>query len=158
MSHVCSTRYVEIEEKACDILHELTLQFEHILVVADRNTYAAAGDIVVRKIGVRMADRLIYERDGVLIPNEKALDELRAHVTPEIDLILGIGSGVINDLCKYVSFEANLPYYIVATAPSMDGYASKGADLILDGIKVTLDAQAPSVIIADLDILKNAPL
>lgn len=157
-SHVCPTRYVEIGDNALDILHELTLQFEHILVVADRNTYAAAGDAVAKKIGVRMANRLIYEREGILVPNEEAVAELRSHVTPETDLIIGIGSGVINDLCKYVSFEANLPYYIVATAPSMDGYASKGAALILDGMKVTLDAQVPSVIIADLNILKNAPM
>lgn len=158
MNHACPTRYVEIAENACDILPELTLQFEHILVVADRNTYAVAGELVAKKIGVRMAGCLIYEREGVLVPNEEAIAELRACVTPETDLILGIGSGVINDLCKYVSFEANLPYYIVATAPSMDGYASKGAALILNGMKVTLNAQVPSVIIADLNILKNAPM
>lgn len=27
-------------------------------------------------------------------------------------------------------YQAKLPYYIVATAPSMDGYASKGAAMI----------------------------
>ncbi len=158
MSHVCPTRYVEIGENACDILPELTLQFENILVVADRNTYAAAGDLVAKKIGVRVANTLIYEREGVLVPNEEAIAELKACVTPQTDLILGIGSGVINDLCKYVSFQMDLPYYIVATAPSMDGYASKGAALILDGMKVTLNAAVPSVIIADLNVLKNAPI
>ena len=158
MNHVCPTRYVEIAEDAFDILPELTLQFEHILVVADRNTYAAAGELVAKKLGVRMDDLLLYEREGVLIPDETAVAELRARVQKDTDLILGIGSGVINDLCKYVSFEVGLPYYIVATAPSMDGYASKGAALILDGMKVTLSAQVPSVIIADLDVLKNAPM
>ena len=158
MNHACPTRYVEINENAFDILPELTLQFEHILVVADRNTYAVAGAQVAKKIGVRMVDLLIYECEGVLVPDETAIAALRSRVTMDTDLILGIGSGVINDLCKYVSFEASLPYYIVATAPSMDGYASKGAALILGGMKVTLPAQVPSVIIADLNILKNAPM
>ena len=73
-------------------------------------------------------------------------------------MIVGIGSGVIQDLCKYVSFNKNLPYFIIATAPSMDGYASKGAAMITDNMKVTYNAHVPEVIIGDVDILKNAPM
>ncbi len=40
----------------------------------------------------------------------------------------------------------------------MDGYASDGAALILDGMKVTLKTAPPKVIICDTDILKNAPI
>ena len=39
----------------------------------------------------------------------------------------------------------------------MDGYASKGAALILDGMKITTNADVPKAIIGDVDILKNAP-
>ena len=49
MNHVCPMRYVEITENAFEILPELTLQFEHILVVADRNTYAVVGELVTKK-------------------------------------------------------------------------------------------------------------
>ena len=69
-----------------------------------------------------------------------------------------MGSGVINDLCKYVSFKNDLGYYIVATAPSMDGYASVGAALILEGMKITLNARPPKAIIADTSVLKDAPI
>ena len=69
-----------------------------------------------------------------------------------------MGSGVIQDLCKYVSYQAKLPYYIVATAPSMDGYASKGAAMIWDNMKVTYNAHVPEVIIGDVDVLKDAPM
>ena len=41
-----------------------------------------------------------------------------------MDLLVGVGSGVINDLCKHVSNCLHIPYIIVATAPSMDGYVS----------------------------------
>lgn len=47
---------------------------------------------------------------------------------------------MINDLCKHGSWRRGLPYVIVATAPSMDGYASSGAALLLDGMKVTVPA------------------
>jgi len=61
-------------------------------------------------------------------------------------------------LCKYVSHFAKLPYMIVATAPSMDGYASDGAAMILEGMKETVKAGLPLAIVADTDVLKNAPL
>lgn len=67
-------------------------------------------------------------------------------------------SGVIQDLCKYVSFGRGLGYFIVATAPSMDGYASVGAAMITSDMKVTYSAHVPAAIIGDIDILKNAPL
>ena len=46
----------------------------------------------------------------------------------------------------------------MATAPSMDGYASKGAAMIIGGMKVTYNAHVPEVIIADTDVLKDAPM
>ena len=156
-SHKCPIDYVIISENACDSLPKITEDYKNILLVADKNTYGVCGDLVAKKPGERLADTLIYATEEVLVPNETAIDELTAHVTEKTDLIIGIGSGVINDLCKQVSFASGLPYYIVATAPSMDGYASKGAALILDGMKVTLNADVPKAIIADVNILKNAP-
>ena len=155
--HICPIESVVIAENACDCLPALIEKYSNILVVADSNTYAVCGKTVERKLSSKRADTLIYMREGVLVPNEEAIAELRAHVTDKTDLIIGIGSGVINDLCKHVSFTFGLPYYIVATAPSMDGYASKGAALILDGMKITTNADVPKAIIADVNILKDAP-
>lgn len=156
-SHTCPIKHAVIAKGACARLPEILSEYRHVLVVADRNTYAVGGALVKAAIADRIADTLIYETEGVLIPNEEAIDTLRTHVRDGIDLILGIGSGVINDLCKHVSFLCGLPYVIVATAPSMDGYASKGAALILGGMKVTLNANVPMAIVGDVDILKDAP-
>ena len=155
--HICPIESVVIGENACDCLPALIERYSNILVVADRNTYDVCGETVEKKLDSRREDTLIYSIEGVLVPNEAAIAELKSHVTKDTDLIIGVGSGVINDLCKHVSFDCGLPYYIVATAPSMDGYASKGAALILDGMKVTLNADVPKAIIADVNILKNAP-
>ena len=76
---------------------------------------------------------------------------------PLLLCLADIGSGVLNDLCKYVTLDKHVPYYIVATAPSMDGYASVGAAMILGGMKVTTGARSPKAILADPRVLKDAP-
>lgn len=156
--HQCPIEHVVIGENACACLPEITEDFTHILLVADRNTYGVCGKMVQDFLADRLADTLIFEGDGVLVPDEVAIEALRSHVSAKTDLIVGVGAGVINDLCKHVSLACSLPYDIVATAPSMDGYASRGAALILGGMKVTLDAHVPRAIVADVNVLKNAPL
>jgi len=155
--HVCPIKHVIIQENAIDELAHTTAGYNDILVVADSYTFDVCGRRVTVALGDKLADTLIYNRRGVLVPNEEAIAELDERVTASTDLIIGVGSGVINDLCKHVSHKHGLPYYIVATAPSMDGYASNGAALILDGMKVTLNANVPRAIIADVDALASAP-
>ncbi len=75
----------------------------------------------------------------------------------DFDLIAGIGSGTINDLCKLASFRNKIPYVIFASAPSMNGYSSAGASIMVDGHKKSLPAHLPIAIFADLKILQNAP-
>ena len=72
-------------------------------------------------------------------------------------IIVCVGSGVINDLCKYVSFQHGQQYMCVATAASMDGYASSGAVMTKDGAKINVETHAPIAIVADSVILAEAP-
>lgn len=156
--HTCPVERVVIGEDAYSGLGEFASLYRHILLVADGNTYAVCGDAVAETLGKGLGGTLIYRRQGLLVPDETAIRELSEAVTAETDLILGVGSGVINDLCKHVSFLHGLPYAIFATAPSMDGYASKGAALILGGMKVTLTAEVPRGIFAHGEILRTAPM
>lgn len=158
MVHRCGIKHVIIESGAVNKVGSLLADYRKILLVADSNTFATCGSEVEAQIGQRLESTLIYRRQGLLIPNEEAIEEMRAKLTAETDLIIGIGSGVIQDLCKCVSFQEKLPYYIIATAPSMDGYASVGAAMIIGGMKVTYNAHVPQVIVADTEILKDAPL
>ena len=158
MTHRCSIKHVIVESGAVKKVGSLLGGYRKILLVADTNTYATCGDAVKAQIGEKLESVLIYRREGLLIPNEEAIEEMRAKLTKDTDLIVGIGSGVIQDLCKCVSFQEKLPYHIIATAPSMDGYASVGAAMIIGGMKVTYSAHVPEAIIADCDILKDAPM
>lgn len=156
-NHSCNIRQVLIEQGAVSGIYNMAENYGNILLVADENTYAVCGKTVEELLKEKLLNKLVYKGSGLLIPDEKAVEELDNAVSDKTDLIVGVGSGVIQDLCKYVSFNRGLPYYIVATAPSMDGYASTGAAMIAGNMKVTYSAHVPEVIIADVDILKNAP-
>lgn len=158
-AHRCPIEFVEIGQGATKELPRLCRAYGHILLVSDENTYRAGGEAVHALLSERVQTNLILSKNGdVVIPNEEKIEEIESYLTADTDLLVGVGSGVINDLCKYVSYKHGLPYYIVATAPSMDGYASVGAALVLDGMKVTLNARPPKAIIADTAVLKDAPL
>ena len=157
-THTCAIDRVVIRHGALNELSAMTVGYRHILLVCDENTRQVCGDRVEELLGDTIDGKLTYSGDGFVIPNEEAVTRLEACLSDKTDLIIGVGSGVINDLCKYVSFQHSLPYYIVATAPSMDGYASKGAAMLFDGMKITTNAAVPKAIIADTAILKDAPI
>ena len=152
--HSCPITYVDIAEGALSRLPAMCEEYKNILIVCDKNTYAVCGKNVAEILGDKAKEVLILkDQTDVVIPDESQIEIIEGRVTNDTDLILGVGSGVINDLCKYVSFKNELPYYIVATAPSMDGYASVGSALILSGMKVTLNARPPKAIVAEPAVL-----
>lgn len=155
--HSCNIRHVVIGKGAIASLGEITDGYTSILLVADENTFRAAGAQTENALAGKKICKVVFSGESVLIPNEEAIDTVTGQIDG-IDLIIGIGSGVIQDLCKYVSHFNGIPYYIVATAPSMDGYTSSGAAMILGGMKVTVSAGVPAAIVADTDVLKNAPM
>ena len=160
-THFCPMERVDTGIGALQALPEILQShgWRKILLAADENTFAVCGD-AVRKLCLDAGCDVtthIYSSKGFLVPDEVSVFELLNATTHETQLILGIGSGVINDICKYVAFKLNLPYGIVATAPSMDGYASVGAAMITNRMKVTYSARMPAFIIGDAAVLQSAP-
>ncbi len=156
--HLCAMRRAILEPGAVSRIGEAAEGFRRILLVADRNTWALCGETAAEQLEDRLAGTLVYPAEGLLVPDEEAIRQLDERTGPDVDLIVGIGSGVINDLCKYVSFLHGIDYFIVATAPSMDGYASVHAAMIIGGMKITYPAHMVHTVIADVDLLRNAPM
>ena len=128
-------------------------------IVADENTYAAAGKRVseiLDKNGFAF-EKFLFKSERVE-PDETAIERVENAFDKTCDLVLGIGSGVINDLCKLLASRHERFYVIVATAPSMDGYASATSSMSVNGLKTSLQSKCADVIIGDVDVLKNAPL
>ena len=156
--HFCPISDIVISGGALNRLPEILCGYQKIFLTADTNTWRACGEHVYELLKDQCTGILVFECDGALVPDEQAIQTLAERVPDDADFILGVGSGVINDLCKYTAWNRKLDCGIVATAPSMDGFASSGAAMILGGMKVTYTTQPPKYIIADIDIVKNAPM
>lgn len=132
---------------------------EKAFVFADRNTYRAAGEAVcriLRDAGTELKTH-VFE-DAHLEPDERSVGLAAMSFDPKSDVIVGVGSGVINDICKIVANLAAKPYVIVGTAPSMDGYASATSSMECRGLKVSVGSKCPDAIIGDTEILSQAPM
>jgi glycerol-1-phosphate dehydrogenase [NAD(P)+] len=130
------------------------------LIVADINTFEVAGkkaEELLKAAGIPFKT-YVYKTETALVPNEEAIGKLTLQIDKSIDLFITVGSGSLNDIVKAVSFRSNIPSIIIATAPSMDGYASNTSALIVENLKKSVECALPKVIIGDTDILKNAPM
>lgn len=128
-----------------------------VFVFGDMNTMRSAGHRVYRILEAENLPFSSYTYKTSPEPDETGVGTLVMHFDPSCDLIIAVGSGVINDIGKMLSVTKNCPYIIVATAPSMDGYASQSASMAVDGLKVSLPAKSADIIIGDTEILKTAP-
>lgn len=127
-------------------------------LIADENTFKAAGEAVLCHMEKKNLpfSQFVFEKSPE--PNEWAVGQVVMHYDVRCDFIVGVGSGTINDIGKILAHITGLPYMIVGTAPSMDGYASATSSVIRDGIKYSLNGVCPAVIVADLDIMSRAPI
>lgn len=158
--HCVDINHVRIGSQVFPSILEQLQLFHHdtILLVADIHTFSIAGEQVEALLTTIFPVQKFIFPECHLVPNEQAIERLEAAVTPNITAMVVVGSGTLNDITRYVSFKTKIPYIIVCTAPSMDGYASMVSPLITDGVKVTYTAVYPYAIIADIDVMKHAPL
>lgn len=129
------------------------------VVVADLNTWRVAGqqvDKVIRQSGIIVEDPYIFT-DKDLYAEWRFVEELHERLQTTDAIPVAVGSGVINDLTKYVSHLLGRKYMCVGTAASMDGFTSYGASITKDGNKQTFDCPAPYAFVMDPVIAADAP-
>lgn len=129
------------------------------LVIADENTYAAAGRQVAELLfEAGIAHRVhVFPGAPALVPDERTAGALLFAIGEETDLLLAVGTGVINDIVKYVSRRTGLPEVLVPTAPSMDGFVSDTSAPTVGNLKSSFPCNLPRTILADIDVLQQAP-
>jgi len=162
--HNVPIKEVVIEEDALKRIPELISRVSEekkVYVVNDKNTKEAAGDkvqSVLKDAGFEVIEILLKEKEGDdhLVPDPDAIFGVLAGVDDD-GYILAVGSGSINDLTAYAARKMNRPYSIIATAPSMDGYASSIASITYEGVKKSYDITPPDFIAADLNVLADSP-
>lgn len=132
---------------------------ERVTLLFDPVTYGFLGDrlrSVLRSEPFTVATVVLGSQERPFEPDHQGV-RLALAQDPHPSVIVGVGSGAINDLGKYAAWEAGSKYVCVATAPSMDGFAAPISALVVDGVKTTYDTMRPHAIIGDVDILASAP-
>jgi glycerol-1-phosphate dehydrogenase [NAD(P)+] len=126
-----------------------------LAVVADQTTHEAMGARVakaLRELGP--VETIVLDHPHADMAGIRTLTEkLRG-----FDAVVAVGSGTVNDLCKYVTGLDGRRYCVFATAASMNGYTSSTASITLDsGLKVSLSSHAPAGFFVDLKVSAAAP-
>ncbi len=124
-------------------------------IVADQNTWGAMGQRIAAAL------KPLGEVKTILLDDPhadmEAVEDLEKRLDPG-DSIVAVGSGTINDLCKFVTFRNGGHYCVFGTAASMNGYTSTTASITLhNGLKISLPAHAPKGFFVDLSVNAACP-
>ena len=129
-----------------------------IFIVADRNTFAAQGAVVeqtLRNAGYDVRTAILQGTE--IAADADAVLEIMLNVDRRERCFLAVGAGTITDLTRFTSHRCRSRFLCMPTAPSVDGFTSHGAPLIVEGLKKTIYCHAPEAIFADLSTLCAAP-
>ncbi|MFH1616706.1 MAG: iron-containing alcohol dehydrogenase [Planctomycetota bacterium] len=165
--HVQTQRFVyqaDALKTLPNVLGELS-QIPHLrasAIIADIRTWPLAGPKILAAL---RANNISTCR--IIVPDNKnhspvcdlnTAQQLRQTVSAHrLDILIALGSGVINDLTKWTAFELKLPYVVIPTAASMNGYAAANVAATIDGVKVLIEAAPPLAVIAEPALIENAP-
>ena len=129
------------------------------LIIADIHTYPALGQKVAsafREADIPLEEFIIREEE--FHAEWKYVEMVDAQLDAHPGYVLvSVGSGVINDLCKLCSHHHGQSYLTLPTAASVDGYSSFGASITYEGAKQTFSCPARVAILADMDVIAAAP-
>ena len=159
--HACGMDYLRIGPGVIRLLPEMlaAMKKEKPFVVCDQNTWKAAGERAVQILKENgIAYSLYIIPGGRIAPAEWEVGSVIMHFDPACDLLLAVGSGVVNDICKVVGKAVGKPSAVIGTAPSMDGYASNSSSMEVNHVKVSLYNRAPAGILLDTEIMAQAPM
>ncbi len=127
-------------------------------LIADENTYQALGEHVEHALKEQGADVVTIVLSGEeVIADEHYLVDAMVRAPLGDCTFLAVGSGTLTDIARFVSHRMGRAFISLPTAPSVDGFPSIGAPLVLSGVKTTILCQPPLAVFADLETLCHAP-
>ena len=159
--HQVPIRHIITGEGALDRLPEAACAFagKTALLIGDTHTWPLAGDrakALLESAGLTVNTYVFSRRDHYLT-DESAIGELLVALPQQTDLIVTVGSGTMNDVSRAVAVRCRLPWIIIGTAPSMDGYASSTSAIIMGDEKRSVPLGSPYGIVMDTRLLVTAP-
>ncbi|MBC7122092.1 MAG: iron-containing alcohol dehydrogenase, partial [Pseudothermotoga sp.] len=122
--------------------------FENATYLVDENTAKLVETPAARTIKLEGSPRVLATMENV----EKVMSQLRS------DLIVSVGSGSLTDIAKYAAHLAGKSFSCFPTAPSVDGYTSSVAAILIKNEKTTVQAVVPQKVVVDMNVVSEAPL
>ena len=153
--HRMATRLCVIEAGALGKLEEL-LEGEGL---AGKKRCAVYGSVTWANPAFshpRAEQEIVLNSEG-LHADERSTAEVLRQLHEDTELLLACGSGSIHDTVRYCAAQRGIPFVALPTAASVDGFCSVVAALTWQGYKKTVSAVAPTLIVADLDVISRAP-
>ena len=105
----------------------------------------------------RAEQKIVLDPTG-LHANEISTAEVLAKLEGDVEVIVAVGSGTIHDIARFCAHERGIRFVSCPTGASVDGFCSTVAAMTWYGFKKTLPAVAPEIVLADTEIIKNAPM
>ncbi len=139
-----------------NILSKLLLDQKKILLVSEKKIWRNCKKFFSKSFTDSISKILLLGDKNNLKADEKNLKTI-LKIADQYQLIIAVGSGTINDLCKLTSAQLKIPYLVFPSAASMNGYLSKNASITISGHKKTLQATLPIAVFCNLKMLANAP-
>ena len=103
---------------------------------------------------------VIEEGESIVHATPENAAKIQARIEGK-DIIVGVGSGTICDLCKYASHYydggSSLPIVIVQTALSVNAFSDNSSVMLFSGVKRTVHSRYPDILLIDLDVVTAAP-
>lgn len=127
------------------------------LLVADEKSFAAIASMLSCEGGATAPAQHIFHA-----PAKPTKDKAAAELSNTIsevgaDSLVVVGSGSLSDIGKFCAAKHGLKLTIIATAPSMNGYASANASLIYKGLKQSFPAKMVDHLMIYPTVIKQAP-
>jgi len=127
-------------------------------LIADTNTYAALGQQVESALkAASYAVATILLSGTEVVANEHYIMQVLVQASLGDCTFIAVGSGTLTDITRFVSHRTGRSFIAMPTAPSVDGFTSIGAPIVLAGVKTTVICQPPLAVFADLDTLAHTP-
>ena len=107
----------DLSGQEAELVSNLGLE-KRLAVVSDTNTEEALAARTKRslKSAYNITPIILSEKTSADVPT---VDYIIENAKP-VDAIIAVGSGTINDLCKYAASLLHKPYAVFGTAPSID--------------------------------------
>lgn len=127
-------------------------------VISDHRTHAVLGARVDRILRDVVPDCLEVPIDGEeVLADEATIFKTFRDLPAPRELLVSVGSGTVTDITRFVASRSGAEFLAMPTAPSVDGFTSYSSPIIIDGFKQTIVGIAPTQIITDPDVLRQAP-